>query len=69
MNLTTETGASYRAVPDWNAPYRRLWIDARDESVVYSPDGMQLQFDDGRVWQRALPPVIVQRAPVVYDEQ
>jgi hypothetical protein len=67
VNLTTETGESLRAWPDWNAPYSRLWIDARDESAVYSPDGMRIQFDDGRVWQRDLPPpVIVRRAPVVY---
>jgi hypothetical protein len=67
VNLTTETGESLRAWPDWNAPFSRLWIDARDESAVYSPDGMRIQFDDGRVWQRDLPPpVIVHRAPVVY---
>jgi hypothetical protein len=67
VNLTTETGATYRAWPDWNAPASRLWIDAKDESAVYSPDGMRIQFDDGRVWQRALPPpVVVRHAPVVY---
>ncbi|WP_315719213.1 MULTISPECIES: hypothetical protein [unclassified Bradyrhizobium] len=67
VNLTTETGESLQAWPDWNAPNSRLWIDARDESAVYSPDGMRIQFDDGRVWQRDLPPpLIVQRAPVVY---
>jgi hypothetical protein len=67
VNLTTETGQSFRAWPDWSAPNSRLWIDARDEGAVYSPDGMRIQFDDGRVWQRDLPPpVIVQRAPVVY---
>jgi len=67
VNLTTETGESFHAWPDWNAPNSRLWIDARDESVVYSPDGMRIQFDDGRVWERELPPaVIVRRAPVVY---
>jgi hypothetical protein len=67
VNLTTETGESYRAVPDWSAPDSRLWIDARSESAVYSPDGMRIQFDDGRVWQRDLPPpVFVGRAPVMY---
>ncbi|MDE1935732.1 hypothetical protein [Bradyrhizobium sp.] len=66
VNLTTETGATYHAWPDWNAPASRLWIDAKNESAVYSPDGMRIQFDDGRVWQRALPPVVVGRAPVVY---
>ena len=52
LNLVTETGDSYRAVPDWNAPASRIWIDARDEGAVYSPDGIRIQFDDGRVWQR-----------------
>jgi hypothetical protein len=36
VNLTTETGESYRAWPDWTAPYGRIWIDARDEGAVYS---------------------------------
>ncbi len=64
VNLTTETGESYRAWPDWSAPDSRIWIDARNEGAVYSPDGMRIQFDDGRVWQRDLgpPPVVVRRA-------
>src|SRR5882757_9056482 len=68
VNLTTEAGESYRAWPDWNAPYSRPWIDARGEGAVYSPDGMRIQFDDGRVWQRDIgpPAVVVRRAPVVY---
>jgi hypothetical protein len=56
VNLVTENGVSLKAWPDWNAPASRLWIDARDESAVYSPDGMRIQFDDGRVWQRDLGP-------------
>jgi hypothetical protein len=68
VNLTTETGESYRAWPDWNAPYSRIWIEARGEGAVYSPDGMRIQFDDGRVWQRDIEPpvVVIRRAPVVY---
>src|ERR1700733_2247767 len=67
VNLTTETGESYRAGPDWNAPASRIWIDARGEGAVYSPDGMRIQFDDGRVWQREIvAPVVVRRAPVAY---
>lgn len=66
VNLTTETGKSFHAWPDWNAPASRIWIEAKGESAVYSPDGMRIQFDDGRVWQRALPPVVVGHAPVVY---
>jgi len=68
VNLVTETGDSLRAYPDFTAPNSRLWIEARDESAVYSPDGMRIQFDDGRVWAREIapPPVVVRRAPVVY---
>ena len=69
VNLTTEAGESYRAWPDWSAPNSRIWIEARGEGAVYSPDGMRIQFDDGRVWQRDIgpPPVLVRRAPVVYS--
>jgi hypothetical protein len=68
VNLTTETGESYRAWPDWNAPLSRIWIEARGEGAVYSPDGMRIQFDDGRVWQRDVvpPAVVIGHAPVVY---
>jgi len=68
LNLVTETGDSYRAWPDWYAPDSRIWIDARNESAVYSPDGMRIQFDDGRVWQREIapPPVVLRRSPIVY---
>jgi hypothetical protein len=67
LNLVTETGESWRAWPDWSAPDSRIWIDARNESAVYSPDGIRIQFDDGRVWQRNLPPpVVVRRAPAMY---
>ena len=70
LNLVTETGESYRAWPDVTAPTSRIWIDARNESAVYSPDGMRIQFDDGRVWQRdfgppPLPPGALRRARVV----
>ena len=71
LNLVTETGDSYRAWPDVTAPNSRIWIDVRNESAVYSPDGMRIQFDDGRVWQRDFgpplpPPGVLRRAPVVW---
>jgi hypothetical protein len=70
LNLVTETGESYRAWPDVFAPTSRIWIDARNEGAVYSPDGIRIQFDDGRVWQRYLgpppPPGAWRRAPVVW---
>jgi hypothetical protein len=70
LNLVTETGDSYRAVPDWYAPASRIWIDARDEGAVYSPDGIRIQFDDGRVWQRDIgpaPPVVFRRSPAIWQ--
>jgi hypothetical protein len=56
LNLLTEAGIASRAWPDWYAPYNRIWVDAFNESAVYSPDGMLIQFDNGTIWQRDLPP-------------
>jgi hypothetical protein len=56
LNLLTEAGVPSRAWPDWFAPATRIWIDAFNESAVYSPDGMLIQFDNGTIWQRDLPP-------------
>lgn len=56
INLVNEAGQPARAWPDWTAPDRRIWVDAWNEGAVYSPDGMTLQFDDGTIWRRALPP-------------
>jgi hypothetical protein len=56
LNLLTEAGVASRAWPDWYAPYNRIWVDAFNESAVYSPDGMLIQFDNGTIWQRDLPP-------------
>jgi hypothetical protein len=71
LNLVTETGESYRAWPDVTAPDSRIWIEPRSESAVYSPDGMRIQFDDGRVWQRDMgpppPPPGAWRRPVVWE--
>jgi hypothetical protein len=70
LNLVTETGESYRAWPDVTAPNSRIWIDARDEGAVYSPDGIRIQFDDGRVWQRDFGPPprpgVWRKSPVVW---
>ncbi len=57
LNLVTEAGVASRAWPDWYYPANRIWIDAFDISAVYSPDGMLIQFDNGTIWQRELPPV------------
>jgi hypothetical protein len=72
LNLVTETGESYRAWPDVTAPNSRIWIEPRSESAVYSPDGLRIQFDDGRVWQRDFgppppPPGVFRRSPVIWE--
>jgi hypothetical protein len=56
LNLLTEAGVPSRAWPDWYSPANRIWVDAFNESAVYSPDGMLIQFDNGTIWQRGLPP-------------
>src|ERR1700751_2127133 len=56
LNLLTEAGVPSRAWPDWFSPASRIWIDAFNEGAVYSPDGMVIQFDNGTIWQRGLPP-------------
>jgi hypothetical protein len=56
LNLLTEAGQPSRAWPDWYWPANRIWIDAFNQSAVYSPDGMLIQFDNGTIWQRDLGP-------------
>src|SRR5215831_19739710 len=56
LNLLTEAGVPSRAWPDWFYPARRIWIDTYNISAVYSPDGMLIQFDNGTIWQRDVPP-------------
>ena len=59
INLLTEAGVPSRAWPDWNWPANRIWIDAFQQSAVYTPDGMIIQFDNGTIWQRDLGPAPV----------
>lgn len=56
LNLVTEAGVASRAWPDWYAPATRIWVDIYNISGVYTPDGMLIQFDNGTIWQRYLPP-------------
>lgn len=56
LNLVTESGAASRAWPDWFAPANRLWIDAYNISAVYTQDGTAIQFDNGTIWTRFVPP-------------
>ena len=61
LNLVMEAGQPSRAWPDWYWPASRIWIDAFNQSAVYSPDGMLIQFDNGTIWQRAVPPPVRRR--------
>ncbi|MEH2513511.1 hypothetical protein V1291_004865 [Nitrobacteraceae bacterium AZCC 1564] len=56
LNILTEAGTPSRAWPDWFSPTSRIWIDALNEGAVYSPDGIRIQFDNGTIWLRGLPP-------------
>ncbi len=56
LNLLTEAEVASRAWPDWFYPANRIWIDAFNQSAVYSPDGMLIHFDNGTIWQRELLP-------------
>ena len=57
LNLVTEAGVASRAWPDWYAPATRIWVDLYNISAVYTPDGTAIQFDNGTIWQRYVPPV------------
>lgn len=56
INLLTEAGVPSRAWPDWFAPASRIWIDTFNIGAVYTADGMTIQFDNGTIWQRYVPP-------------
>ena len=56
LNIVTEAGTASRAWPDWFSPNSRIWVDALNDGAVYSPDGMRIQFDNGTIWYRGLPP-------------
>lgn len=62
LNLLTEAGVATRAWPDWYAPASRIWVDLYNISAVYTPDGMAIQFDNGTIWQRYVPPPLPVRA-------
>jgi hypothetical protein len=56
INLITEAGVPSRAWADWYAPLSRIWVDTLNQSAVYTPDGFTIQFDNGTIWQRFVPP-------------
>lgn len=56
LNVVTEAGIPSRAWPDVFFPTSRIWVESLNQSAVYTPDGMLIQFDGGTVWQRDIPP-------------
>ena len=56
INIVTEAGVSVQAWFDWGSPTTRIWVEALHQGAVYSPDGLNIQFDRGTVWQRDLGP-------------
>ena len=59
LNMVSELGMPTRAWIDWPG---HLWTDAWQMGAVFSPDGLTIQFDNGVVWQRYVPP-----PPVVHS--
>ena len=53
LNLVDEIGQPSRAWIDYPG---HIWAQYWHEGAVYSPDGMTIQFDNGSVWQRFVPP-------------
>jgi hypothetical protein len=52
VNLVNEAGEAATGYIQWP---RRIWSDRWDRGAMVSPDGMKIQFDDGKVWIRELP--------------
>lgn len=53
LNIVNEAGAPSRAWIDWQG---HIWTENWNMGAVYSPDGIRIQFDNGAVWQRYVPP-------------
>jgi hypothetical protein len=49
LNVLDEAGNSSRAWVDWPG---HIWVPNFNEGAIFSPDGMTIQFDRGRIWQR-----------------
>ncbi len=55
LNLVNEAGQPSRAWIDYPG---HLWAERWNEGAVFSPDGLSIQFDDGTVWNRFVPPPV-----------
>jgi hypothetical protein len=53
LNLVNEVGQPSRAWIDYPG---HIWAEYWNEGAVYSPDGLTIQFDNGAVWHRFVPP-------------
>jgi hypothetical protein len=55
LNVVNDAGEASRG---WVNYPGRIWVLQANQGAIYSPDGMNIQFDRGPVWQRApeLPP-------------
>jgi hypothetical protein len=51
LNIVNDAGEASRAWVDYPG---RIWVQQANMGAIYSPDGMNIQFDRGTVWQRAL---------------
>jgi hypothetical protein len=56
----TQNGWDLNVVNDAGIPSRgwvdrpgRIWVEQANQGAIYSPDGMQIQFDGGTIWRRA----------------
>lgn len=54
LNLVNEIGQPSRAWIDYPG---HIWAQYWNEGAVFSPDGITIQFDNGSVWQRYVPPL------------
>ena len=69
INLVNEAGDPSRAWVDYPG---HIWAQNWNEGAVYSSDGMTIQFDRGKVWQRiveAPPPPAPPPPPVRHHKK
>jgi len=59
LNLVNEVGQPSRAWIDYPG---HIWAEYWNEGAVYSPDGLMIQFDNGAVWRRFVPPPPIVRS-------
>ena len=59
LNLVNEVGQPSRA---WIDYWGHIWVQYWNEGAIYSPDGFTIQFDNGAVWRRFVPPPPILRS-------